>query len=594
MRKLLKNKSALILFLIIGLTFLVYYKALFNDFIYWDDNLQITNNADIQTWSTQSIKNILTKSYVGMYQPITSLFYFFINNIISKNPFAFHCLSLLIHLINVFLVWLLAKEFFNNKKINLGLAYLFAIHPINVETVAWISALGTLLSSCFSLLAIFFYKKYQIANNQKKYYLVITLSLLAMFSKSSAVVLPIIFILLDYLKNKKITWRDFLTKWPLWFSALGAGIATILARVESQHFPATIEQYSLFDKIIMWFYSYAFYFFKTILPIKLSPFYPFPQKINGYLPLNFYLGALLVIVSTIFFIFNKSAKKLIPLYFWFIVNLILIVRIKPIGTVITADRYNYLAQLSVLILIIIGIERLTKKINYPKAKLINISLIIAISLSFSVITFNQIKSWENNTTVMTTAINIYGDNPESAFLYDNRGNSFAADNKITEAVKDFQTAIYLNPKLANPYNNLGLLTVDYFKNPKQAVKLFDEAISRDFSNSRYHYNKATTLAQYNQAKSALSEFDLAIKLNKQGAPADYYHNRGNAKLALNDFSGAIADFKTAYQTNNNPLSLSMLGLAKFNAGDKSGACQDWSKAAEQKELTAIKNLSNCK
>lgn len=583
MRKLLKNN--LVLCFIIGLTFLVYYKALFNDFIYWDDYFQITNNPDIQSLSLPNIIKIFSSQCIGMYQPITSSFYLLIHHLFGQNPLAFHLFSLLVHLINITLVWFLTQKFFKNNKKFLAVAVtaLFAFHPTNVEAVAWISGLGTILSTSFLLAALLIY--YQDKKTTKATIIFYFLTAAAYLSKSSTVILPLLLLLIDWLKHKQITLKNIYSKWPLWIASIGMGLITIWARNQEQHFSNTVEIYSIGEKIILWFYSFGFYFVKALVPYHISPFYPYPAKINSWLPMEVWLIAALSLLIAIGFIICKKTRRFLPLAFWFIINLILIVRIIPIGSMITADRYQYLSNLAIFGIVGLGLSKLNKKISLA---------IIALTVSmFAVITFFTIPNWQNDTAVTTTAINIYGDNPESAFLYDNRGNSFVADNKITEAVKDFQTAIYLNPKLANPYNNLGLLTVDYFKNPKQAIKLFDEAISRDFANSRYHYNKATTLAQYNQAQLALSEFDLAIKLNKQEVPADYYHNRGNVKLALRDFSGATADFKTAYQANNNPLSLSMLGLAKFNAGDKKGACQNWLEAAKQKEPIAIKNLSNC-
>ncbi|MDD4412197.1 MAG: tetratricopeptide repeat protein [Patescibacteria group bacterium] len=583
MRKLLKNN--IVLYFIIGLTFLVYYQSLFNGFVYWDDYFQITNNPDIQNLNLSNIIKIFSSQCIGMYQPITSSFYLLIHHFFGQNPFAFHLFSLSVHLVNVTLVWFLTQKFFkNNKKfLAITITALFAFHPSNVEAVAWISGLGTVLSTSFLLAALLIY--YQDKKTTKTNIIFYFLAIAAYLSKSSTVILPLLLLLIDWLKYKQITLKNIYSKWPLWIASVGMGLITIWARNQEQHFSNTVEVYSVAEKIILWFYSFGFYFIKALVPYHLSPFYLYPAKINSWLPIEVWLIAALLLLIVAGFIICKKTRQLLPLAFWFFINLILIIRIIPIGNMITADRYQYLSNLAVFGIIGLGLSKLNKKISL---------IIIALTVSmFTVITFFTIPNWKNEITVMTTAINFYGDNPESAFLYDNRGNSLAADNKITEAVKDFQTAIYLNPKLANSYNNLGLLTVDYFKNPKQAIKLFDEAINRDFTNSRYHYNKATTLAQYSQAKLALSEFDLAIKLNKQGAPADYYHNRGNAKLTLRDFPGAIADFKTAYQANNNPLSLSMLGLAKFNAGDKSGACRNWLEAAKQKEATAIKNLSNC-
>ena len=581
-----------------------YIPTFFNDFTNWDDLYQVTNNPDITSLSLHNIKVIFSKFYVGMYQPLATLGFAVIYKFFELKAIAYHSFSLMLHLINIFLVYSLIKKITNLKEIIFGVAILFALNPLQVEAVAWISATSTLIFSLFYLLSLIFYFDFiKNKRSNKKYYYSLIIFLLALLSKSAAVTLPLILLLFDYFINSNISKKDILNKIPFFALSIAFGILTIIGRKEAGHIFEITKYYNFFDRILFIFYSIGFYFYNIFLPFKMSAFHPYPNKTGGLLPFVFYLIPIFLILITVFLIKTKRNKKEILFgIIFFLLSISVMIELIPVGTQIVKERYIYLPCIGIyfaFFTFIFSVSDRNKKYFFIG--------IILISLVFSALSFIRTKTWNDSYSLWNDVINKY---PKCSAAFINRGNANVVDGNYDNAINDLNKAILLEPTAADAYMNRAIAkskSNDMFG----AIKDYDKAISigpiddkmyaeravlksgiQDISGATEDITSAIKLnpskeKYYNQRgiyygmtasfENAKSDFSKAIELNNDYA--DAWSNRGFAKLNLADFDGAISDITIAINKNpSEARSFYMRGMAYAQANKKNEACSDFQKA----------------
>ena len=575
-----------------------------NGFTNWDDMDQVTNNPDITSLTLHNIKIIFTSFYVGMYQPLATLCFSMIYKIFALNAIAYHSFSLILHLINIFLVYRLIKKITLRNEIILAVTFLFALNPLQVEAVAWVSATSTLIFSMLYLMSLNLYFDFiKDKSSNKKYYYSLIIFLLALLSKSAAVTLPLILLLFDYFINSKISKKDILNKIPFFALSIAFGILTIIARQQSGHIINIAKYYNFFDRILFIFYSLGFYLFNVFLPFKMSAFHPYPNKIGSLLPFIFYLIPVFLFLITVFLIKQKRNKKEIIFgVLFFLFSISVMIELIPVGIQIVKERYTYLPCIGIYFAFFIFIFSLFEK--YKKFILIGIVLI---SLSFSALSFIRTKTWNDSYSLWNDVINKY---PKCSAAFINRGNANVVDGNYDKAINDLNKAILLEPTAADAYMNRAIAkskSNDMFG----AIKDYDKAITigpiddkmyaeravlksgiQDISGATEDITSAIKLnpskeKYYNQRgiyygmtasfENAKSDFSKAIELNNEYA--DAWSNRGFAKLNLADFDGAISDITIAINKNpSEARSFYMRGMAYVQANKKNEACADFQKA----------------
>lgn len=355
------NQLSLICFLS-AVTILAFFPTFFNSFqLAWDDTWQVLENPLVHDYSLRAIFFHFTHFWQGQYSPVNSLFYLMMNLVFGMNATAFHTACLLIHLINSWLVFsisiLVISKFLptiGNSRTQ-GFAFLaallFAAHPLQVESVAWISASKIILYCLFTLSAICSYFKY--IESRRPIWLVITglAYFLAFASKEQAIILPLNLLLIDFAWGRftGIKWRQFLSsrivleKIPFFLLALAFLYFTWV------NSPGGIQQesgYPLYQRIVFAFYSLVEYVFRFLAPAKLYFFHPYPMTPGESLPL-FYWGYLPLAGIIGYFVWDqyRNGNPIVLFGFlFFLVNLVLVLHIIHLPRpVITADRYMYLS-----------------------------------------------------------------------------------------------------------------------------------------------------------------------------------------------------------------------------------------------------------
>jgi hypothetical protein len=271
------------------ITYICFSNALKNDFTNWDDPGYVIDNALVKSLSFDNLKAIFSTYVMGNYHPVAILslaidFYFH-----QLDPHGFHATSVILHLINVLLVFLFVQKLSNRLIAAFIAAVLFGIHPMHVESVSWVAERKDLLYVLFYMASIIAYTLFiKKEKNKTVYYAAsIALFILSLLSKGQAVTLPVILLLIDYYSSRTFDKKVFLEKIPFFAISIVMGVVAVLAQKESGAI-ADMPNHAWYDRIFFASYSFINYIWKMILPLNLSAYYPYPVKQGNFYPSFFY------------------------------------------------------------------------------------------------------------------------------------------------------------------------------------------------------------------------------------------------------------------------------------------------------------------
>lgn len=553
---LVKNKHFLFIFSAIIISIIIYIPSLKNGFVFnWDDDLQVVNNPDILSLNIEHIFKIFSSFYVSMYQPIPTLsfaveYYFF-----GINPRVIHTTSLIIHLINVILVYWLFYKLSKKKEIAFIIILIFALHPLNVESVCWVSTRSNLLYSLFFISALISYL-YYIDNTKNFEYLLLSFLLfsLSIFSKISAITFPLLILLFDYYYSRKNIFKIIIEKLPFFILAILFGLIAINTKLDEGIRMDLIPKVSPVNAFFIANYMLVLYVYKLFFPVNLNNVYFYPQIINGLLPLQFYLSPILIIISGfLIYFFKRFRKVLIFGTMFFLINISIVLQFINYSFQIITERYAYISFLGFFFIIayfIIYIKENYMKKSYLWKKYL-FPLFVFYLLFCTIISYNRTKVWKDAVVLFTDLIK---KNPDKYFGYLKRGDARAFNRDYDGAIEDYNKVISMKPFMYDAFINRG--------NAFCYLGKYDKAID-DFSNS------------------------LKIKYNNVEA----FNSRGNVRLITGDYENAISDFNNAINFKPDlPEAYNNRGIAKYYLKDTIGACNDWNRSYELGHNMALKMI----
>ena len=552
---------------------IIYIPGFSNSFTYLDDHVQVVENPFIKSLSYESIKGMFSTYFVGMYQPVTTLFYAIVNSLFGLQPEAYHGLSLLLHIANSLLVFKLLQQFFNSKNVNFLLTLIFVVHPMQVESVAWVSAFSNLLFSFFLLLAFWHYIQYQKEQDLKYNIYYFIFFLLSCLSKSAAVVFPIILIAQDLFISGGFKIKQLLQKLPLLGVSIAFGLVTIFGRESAGHLSDLAQTYTVLDRIFLVCHSFLFYPIKFLIPLQLSAFYPYPQLTGGQLPILYYVSPILLIgIAVALFIF-RSKKLLLFGALWFAISIFLVLQFVPFGNQITTDRYVYLPMFGLLLIIGYFVKKVKTK---------NLLLFASVPIVlFTTQSLQRVNIWQNDKKLWTSVIETH---PTVSQAYNNLGSFALKQNQRKEAFNYFNLAIKLQPNYADACSNRGNLYAQS-GNSEAALKDFNKAIGLKPHADAY-FNRANEYSNLNRLQEAISDYSKSIELQ---ARADSYTNRAFTYLKTQQIALAQKDVKMAQTLDPNYGRAYFLeGVIEQNIGNKNAACSAFLQAANLGETNAKK------
>lgn len=400
----MRNKNnttgpCLILILII---ILIYYPVINHDFLYlWDDHWVVINHYTAGGFSWSNLYHIFTDFYHGQYSPLNQMNYLIIYSLFGYSSFAFHLANLVWHLFNVILVFIFLYTFLysspklstlNNRRIAFFTAFIWGIHPVNVEAVSWLSASKILIYSSFYLLALLSYLKFCKTRSIFHYCSTLILFFCSFLAKEQAVVFSLCILLIDYFLDRNLKdihlWEE---KTPFFLLSIYWGIITIL----SQGISENELIYSFPERIFLGCYTLFEYLTKCMIPIKLSYLYPFPMLPGESIPLLFLLYPIILVIVIYCIYLSRRAIILFPSIF-FLIHILVALHIISISRfTVTADRYIYISCISVcFFLTYFFFDKIYNSKRFKR--LLMISCLVLYLLYLGIYSNSYTKTWQNS------------------------------------------------------------------------------------------------------------------------------------------------------------------------------------------------------
>ncbi len=517
-------------------TVLAYIPIVYNGFTNWDDNILVTENPLITSFSFHHIVSWFTLSFTGQYQPLVMFSFAFDYSIDGLNPLVFHTTNLFLHLINIILLFQLLELLFRNSLITFFTTFLFAIHTLNVETVAWVTERKNTLYVMFFLASVIYYIYYLQRNKSSYYLLSMSLFIMALLTKGSAVILPVILLLVHYIKGRQVFTRKMIGEMiPFFLMSIVMGIIALIAQNQYGTF-ANSSGYPFWIRILLTGKVFMFYILKTFLPIHLSAFYPLPSNLKSQLLLlilTFFISYTILITALIISWFRQWKIIFFGLSF-FLINLLLFL-IPPGAPVMAADRYAYMSSIGLFIVLMAGFEKIGKLL--PKIKIPGFLLLFSYIFFLGYMTFQRTKIWHDSLTLWNNVIENTG---KSGFPLLKRGIIYRNNKDYQAALGDFNESLGFNPDYYITYDHRGYLFL-LMKNEEKAIEDFKKSISLKPDNSFAHNSLGFAYNNLKRFGEALTELNTAIKLKPDYS--DAYKNRGKTYIALGRIQEGCTDLK---------------------------------------------------
>ncbi len=596
---------------------LIYLPALQNEFVAWDDNVYIFANSHISPLNMGFFKWAFFEFYASNWHPLTWISHALDYAVWGLNPLGHHLTSVIIHGVNSFIVVLLIIKllevlneraqqnepmpFLHERAILITggvTGLLFGLHPLHVESVAWVAERKDLLCALFFLLSIMQYTDYakSVSNGSalggllsryynKHYLLAAVFFILALLSKPMAVTLPVVLLILDWYPFQRIqslqAFRQAVVeKIPFFTLSLFSSIITILAQRGGGSL-ALIEAVPLSIRLLVSAKSLILYLWKMLWPLNLVPFYPYPKQsemsvlaiFEYFLAIAFTLGITAVCVASV-----KKQKLWLSVWGFYIVTLLPVLGILQAGGQSMADRYTYLPSLGpFLVMGLIAAWAVDKTFTVKRPKLLKLilsSAVIFLFISMSYLTYQQIGIWKNSIEFWNYVIK--KEPNRISFAYNNRGLALGMKGRVQEAIADFDKAIALDPYYGIAYDNRGMF-LGNIGQYDSALRDFTMAINLDLVDYRAYDNRAFTFEKMGQFEKALEDYHMAVTLNPYFQEAFYHLGILYGKMGM--YNEAIPALDKSLALNpNNAEAYSNRGVMYSLSGQPENALEDYSKA----------------
>ncbi|MDD3953249.1 MAG: tetratricopeptide repeat protein [Lentisphaeria bacterium] len=609
-------------------------------FINMDDGLYVYRNAAVQSGlNVDSIKAAFSPQLAklsGHWHPLTWLSWMLDYELFGLNPQGYHLINLLFHVVNTLLLFLVLRRMTKSLWPSAFVACLFALHPLHVESVAWIAERKDVLSTFFWMLTMGAYSYYVESPGLKRYVFVVLFFVLGLLAKPMLITLPFVLLLLDFwplrrfseikpndrvqtealnsvasdkqkknskkkqvaavkqpMEVKKSTNPEY--KWsriypllrekvPLFVLAILSSVITYFAAQSAGAVESTAAL-PLGVRIGNAFVSYIAYIGKMIWPSNLAIFYPHPLGVILWQVLG---SVLLLVVITLAVI--RRAKKspyLATGWLWYLGTLVPVIGIVQAGSQAMADRYSYISLIGLFVMAAWGVPELLKKWRYRKETLLALSALIVLGLSVK--TWTQVGYWQDSVALYDHTLKVTDHN---WVIYNNRGAVYNDRGNYRQAIEDLNKAIEIKPDYADAYSNRGA-AYKGLGNYRQAIEDYNRAIGIKPNEAMAFSNRGNAYKGLGNVRQAIEDYNRAIEIKPDEAMA--YGNRGVAYKGLGNYRQAIEDLNKAIEINANYVDAYMNRGAAYGAlGNYRQAVEDLNKAIEIKpdEAMAYRNRGN--
>lgn len=578
------------------------------DFVNWDDDFNIAKNPNLRYFDWANVKAIFSSHVIGNYNPLAILTFALEKHFFGLDPSVFHINNVILHVICVFLVYRLSRQLGLSSLGAAFVAMLFGLHPMRVESVAWITERKDVLYSAFFLAALGQYVSMIRAKGKKRtrhMLWLIVFFVLSLFSKIQAVALPLSMLAVDYLLKRPLVWKRIYEKWIYFGLSLVFGVVGVVFLSEQGSLDAS-SHLSFLERMFIGIYSFDIYLIKYLVPFRMSPLYPYPAELPWYI---FASPVMLLGLAYLVWMGLKRGKAWRPFVFgiaFFTFNVMFVLQVVGAGQGFLADRFTYMPYLGLMFATGYYLLHLVDKYGQRKKLFIGIAALWAAGLLVQ--TWRHIPLWRNSETLWTHVLKYYdatplpfrnraqyyrdagehqkalqdynksislredddvinsrarlhftlGDyqkalvdynraielNPNSGEFFINRGATYANLGNMQQALQDMTRGIELDPDFLNGYSNRSLVY--------QSLGQFDKAqqdiqkyLSLNPYNADMWYESARLHRRYKDEAAALSDLNMAIKLDQ--SKGVFWYERSKCHLTLGDRAQAQSDLSRAEQ-----------------------------------------------
>jgi tetratricopeptide (TPR) repeat protein len=578
-------------FLVSLVTLLVYLPALQNGFVNWDDQLYVYKNSNIWALDVDFFKWIFSAFHASNWHPLTWLSHAIDYALWGLNPLGHHLTSIIFHGLNTFIVVLLitrlvslvrmdgdigiinhedqvrqatlpSERSIHSHKFSLIVGavtgLLFGLHPLHVESVAWVSERKDVLCAFFFFLSVFSYIQYTSSVQGRRgvqYGLCLLFFILSLMSKPMAVTLPVVLLILDVyplgrldvtslLRSKPLILTE---KLPFFMFSAAALVLTFMAQKESGAIKS-LDVHPMGERVLVAFRSLCFYLYKTVWPRNLAPLYPYPSEISVFGLM--YTGTIITVLGiTLFCIWAWRRQKVwAVVWTYYVVTLMPVLGIVQVGEQAAADRYTYISGLGVVLLVGLGSaygwREIMRKGNGAFRTFFASASVIFILLALSFKTVNQIEVWKDSMTLWNWELKMF---PDSFAAYKNRGKAYKDLGKYNQAVRDYDKSVALNPDYADAYVNRGNVYKE-LKFYQRALEDYNTAIVLDHDFAVAYFNRGVVYSELREYEKSIENYNKVIELAPSYAYA--YLNRGLVYEKSGDYQKALQDIGKAMRINH--------------------------------------------
>jgi Tfp pilus assembly protein PilF len=541
----------------------VYWPLKNNGFINFDDNIYVTENETVKGGlTTEGIRWAFRFNDKGYWQPLAWLSHMLDCELYGLNPAGHHLTNLMIHLANTLLLFWLLNRATGCVYKSACVAALFALHPLNVESVAWLAERKNVLSTFFWLLTIFIYTYYVRKHNIQWYLGVVICFILGLMTKPMAVTLPFLMLLLDFwplgrIQIKRLSSQGALHKdkvgsllprkvrWPivvlekvplLILSAFSVFLSISSLQQMDIMVSGSIAPLNL--RIANALVSYVGYINKMIWPHDLAIFYPYPKLLPTWQILVSVLCLLAISILCIAAI--KRRPYLSVGWLWYVGTLVPVIGIVQTGIwPAMADRWAYVPLIGLFIIIVWGFSDIFRRSRYNK--LVPVVLCSVILMGFANATHMQLRHWVSSIPLFQHALQVTGDNE---IAYYSIGNELVQEGRLAKGIDFYRSALRLKPEFSQVHNNLGV-ALGRTGNIDEAVDHFQIALQKKNHYAEAHNNLGVALRSRGQLLEAGQHYGEALKLDP--AYAEAYNNLGLLLMQQGKIEEALSYFKKALE-----------------------------------------------
>lgn len=528
---------------LVGLTFAVYAQVRGHAFLQFDDATYVVQNAGVRAGLTPaSLYWALSTPYAGNWHPLTWVSHMADVQLHGLNAGGHHLSNLLIHILTTLLLFRVLARISGSAGPSAFVAALFALHPLHVESVAWVAERKDVLSALWFVLAIGAYAGYVRDRRLWRYGALVVCFGLALLSKPMAVTLPFVLLLLDVWPLGR--WRGaegvgagalLKEKTPLFLMAAASAVITFLVQQQAGAVQS-LEAFPFARRVANVPLAYVHYIFSTFWPVNLAPLYPYPASIPLWQSAG--AAALLVTVTAWAFRSVRTRPYVLAGWLWFLGTLVPVIGLVQVGSQPYADRYMYIPAIGLFIIVAWEAARWTavRASWRPRVAAIGATVVLA----SAALTYRQTAYWKDDVTLWERTVAVTGDNYRGQT---NLGFALAQVGQHDRALAAYREALRLNPQYPNAHNYLGLLLSDMGEHDRAADE-FQAALTLLPRFAEARNNLGLTRMAQDRREDAIAEFEQAVRLNPAFGEAHNnlaiaYAQQGNLERAIAEFEAAV-------------------------------------------------------